>query len=324
MNCHDYLFSGEPAKTTEELLEAAHQRIEELEAALHKQTIHFQLKIKPNSSIRFYTGFPSFDILVATFRALKPTAQNMYSWLQMQRLRNKGIANVEGLRKTMQGCKLSLFDQFYLVLQKLRVGTLNRVLADTFNISQTTVSRVFISWINVLYFMLGSTCIWPSQEKIQKNMLICFKSMYPDCRGIIDASEIKAQAPSSLVLNSEMYSSYKSHTTYKGNVVISPSGEIIRISSLFEGSISDKELVRQSGLLPLLQPGDQIMADKGFVIQDLLTPLGCSVVMPSFLSSKQQFSKGELQNSKTITFESMLKGQLGGSRNFISLIGSSH
>ena len=168
LNCHDYLFSGEPAKTTEELLEAAHQRIEELEAALHKQTIYFQLK---------------------------PTAQNMYSWLQMQHLRNKGIANVEGLRKTMQGCKLSLFDQFYLVLQKLRVGTLNQVLADTFNISQTTVSRVFISWITFLYFMLGSTCIWPSQEKIQKNMPICFKSMYPDCRGIVDASEIKVQAP---------------------------------------------------------------------------------------------------------------------------------
>lgn len=300
LNCHDYIFSGEPAKTTEELLEAANQRIEELEAALDKQTIYIQLKMKPNSIIRFYTGFPSFDVLVATFRALTPTAQNMYSWSQMQRLRNKGIRKVEGLRKTMQGCKLSLFDQFYLVLQKLRVGTLNQVLADSFNISQTTVSRVFISWINFLYFMLGSTCIWPSRAKIQKNMPTCFKSMYPDCRGIIDASEIKVQAPSSLVLNSEMYSSYKSHTTYKGNVVISPSGEIIHISSLFEGSISDKELVRQSGLLPLLQPGDQLMADKGFVIQDLLTPLGCEVVMPSFLSSKRQFSKNDLQESKKL------------------------
>ena len=94
-------------------------------------------------------------------------------------------------------------------------------------------------------------------------MPTCFKSMYPECRGIIDASEIKVQAPSSLVLNTEMYSSYKSHTTYMGNVVISPSGEIIHISSLFEGSISDKELVKQSGLLRLPQPGNQIMAEKG-------------------------------------------------------------
>lgn len=171
--------------------------------------------------------------------------------------------------------------------------------------------------------MLGSTCNRPSREKIQKNMPTCFKSMYPDCRGIIDASEIKVQAPSSLVLNSEMYLSHTSHTTYKGNVVISPSGKIILISSLLEGSISDKELVRISGLLPLLQSGDQIMANKGFVIQDLLTPLGCSVVMPSFLSSKQQFSKDE-KGEKFITFKSVLKGQLGGSRNFTSLIGSSH
>ena len=63
------------------------------------------------------------------------------------------------------------------------------------------------------------------------------------------------------------------------------------------------------------------MADKGFVIQDLLTPLGCSVVMLSFLSSKQQFSKGELQDikKKKKTFECMLKGPLGESRNFISI-----
>ena len=40
------------------------------------------------------------------------------------------------------------------------------------------------------------------------------------------------------------------------------------------------------------------MADKGFVIQDLLTPLGCEVVMPSFLSSQGQFSKNDLQESK--------------------------
>ena len=77
----------------------------------------------------------------------------------MQRLGNKGIGIVEGLMKTMQGCKLSLFDQFYLVLHKLRVGTLHQVLADTSNISQTTESRVFMSWKNFLYFRLRSTCI---------------------------------------------------------------------------------------------------------------------------------------------------------------------
>ena len=117
---------------------------------------------------------------------------------------------------------------------------------------------------------------------------------------IADASEIKTEAPSSLVLNSELYSSYKSHTTYKGNIVISPSGEVIHVSGLFAGSISDKELVKRSGLLELLEPGDQILAGKGFTIHDLLTPIGCELAIPAFLNSKDQFSKKDLAKSKQI------------------------
>lgn len=205
--------------------------------------------MKPEKCIKFYMGFPSFEVLVTTFRTLRPAAENMYSWSQMQCLRSKGIRDVEQFRKTMKNCKLGLFDQFYLLLEKLQVGTVNQVLADNFNVSQTTLSQIFITWANFLYFMLSSFCSWPSRPEIQKCMPDCFKKTYPSCRGIIDASEIRVQAPSSMILNSQMYSSYKGQTTCKGNVVISPSREIIHISSLFEGSLSDKQLVRQSGLL---------------------------------------------------------------------------
>ena len=84
----------------------------------------------------------------------------------MQRLGSKGIRDVERFRKTMKNFKLGLFDQSYLLLEKLRVGTLNHVLAGNFNVSQTTVSRIFITWANFLYFMLGSFGIWPSRPKI--------------------------------------------------------------------------------------------------------------------------------------------------------------
>lgn len=134
------------------------------------------------------------------------------------------------------------------------------------------VSHIFISWINFWYFMLGSFCIWPTREKIRQHAPACFRVHYPRCRGIIDATEIKVQAPSSMVLNSEMYLSCKGHTTYKGSVVIAPSAEIIDASALFEGSIFDKELVKRSGLFPFLEPGDQLIADKGFDIKDILEP----------------------------------------------------
>ena len=91
LNSHDYIYSNVPELSTEEMLEAAQKRIEELEAMLEKQTLFRQLQMKPDSSIRFYTGFPCFEVLVSTFRALRPTAENMYSWSQMQRLRKKGI-----------------------------------------------------------------------------------------------------------------------------------------------------------------------------------------------------------------------------------------
>ena len=120
----------------------------------------------------------------------------------MQCLRSKGIRDVERCRKTMKNCKLGLFDPFYLLLEKLRVSTVNQVLADNFNASQKTVSRIFITWSNFHYFMLGSFCIWPSWPKIQKCIPDCFKKTYPSCRGTVDASEIRVQAPSSMILNS--------------------------------------------------------------------------------------------------------------------------
>ena len=45
---------------------------------------------------------------------------------------------------------------------------------------------------------------------------------------------------------------------------ISPDGVITFVSSLYPGSISDKELTRQSGIMDLHEPGDSVMADRGF------------------------------------------------------------
>ena len=73
------------------------------------------------------------------------------------------------------------------------------------------------------------------------------------------------------------------------------------ISSLFAGSISEKHITKVSGLLDLLEPGDVVMADKGFLISDLLLPLQCTVVMPHFLSSKQQFTAEQAKHNKALS-----------------------
>ena len=46
------------------------------------------------------------------------------------------------------------------------------------------------------------------------------------------------------------------------------------------GNASDKQVVKESRLLGLLEKGDSVMADKGFLIQDLLDPLGVTLNIP--------------------------------------------
>ena len=51
---------------------------------------------------------------------------------------------------------------------------------------------------------------------------------------------------------------------------VAPNSIITFISAAYPGSITDKELTIASGILSLLVPGDNIMADKGFLIENLL------------------------------------------------------
>ena len=66
---------------------------------------------------------------------------------------------------------------------------------------------------------------------------------------------------------SQCFSSYKNTTTAKGLLGIAPSGAPVSISDLYTGSISDKDITKQSGILELLKKGDECMADKGFNIK---------------------------------------------------------
>lgn len=50
-------------------------------------------------------------------------------------------------------------------------------------------------------------------------------------------------------------------------------------------ALSDKEITKQSGILTLLERRDNVMADRGFVINDLPEPLGGTHNIPPFLNT---------------------------------------
>ena len=131
------------------------------------------------------------------------------------------------------------------------------------------------------------------------------KEKYPNVRCIIDCVEFKIETPSSLVLHKMMYSDYKSHTTVKTLVGIAPGGGFTFISNTYPGSISDKEIVVKSGFLNpnLWEQGDIVMADRGFLIEDYLKPLGVGLEIPDFLKGRDQFTIKETVKSQQIANE---------------------
>ena len=128
------------------------------------------------------------------------------------------------------------------------------------------MSDIIITWAN---FLLGSLPISPSRERIEQYLPEVFKGEFENIMCKIDCTEIKCQTLQDLEKQSELYSEYKSHDTIKGLVGISPNVWITFVNSLYRGSISDKEIVKSSSLIDLLED-DLIMADQGFDNQDLL------------------------------------------------------
>lgn len=127
-----------------------------------------------------------------------------------------------------------------------------------------------------------------------------FKEQYPNTKLIIDATEFGIEHSSSLVSQSTTFSSYKNKNTVKILVGIMPSGGIVFISPTYEGSISDKKIGWNQWAVRKLEVGDEIMAEKGFDIKDLLAPMGVRLNIPPFLKSGSQFSSEDVLRTKNI------------------------
>lgn len=307
---HDYcIYVEKEIGDVHAQLEAAIKEIErlkkEVEKAKYLNSFGLFRYSYNDEMITFYTGFPSWKLLEMFISCVKPDADKMKTWTQEQRARVRPNPNnrppVENHNTNYAfTAALCIEDQLFLFLCKVRLGLFEQDLAERFQISISTVSRTLLTWTNYLYFLLGTLPIWPSRDQVNKTMPKSFQDAFPTIRVIIDCTEMKVQTPSSLTLHSEFYSNYKSATTLKGLIGISPTGAVTFVSSLFTGSISDREITRRSGLIELLEPNDGVMADKGFTIEDLLTPKNCTLNIPPFLREKPQFSADDVKKTQEI------------------------
>ena len=231
------------------------------------------MSIKDNDAkTKFYTGLPTYHIFMVVFNFLYPFVN----------------------RPT----KLSLMDEFLLVMMKLRLNLLTEDLAHRFGVSISTVSRIFHKWLDVMYVRLSKCIRWPAKETVHKTLPVQFQKHFSQARCIIDCSEIFIEQATSFKARAQTYSNYKKHNTVKFLIGITPTGVICFLSLCWGGRVSDQELTGCSGFLELIEPGDVILADRGFLIADDVTIRGAKLVIPAFTKGKQQLSKREVELSR--------------------------
>lgn len=80
---------------------------------------------------------------------------------------------------------------------------------------------------------------------------------------------------------------------------IRPIGAFTFVSKFWSGNISDRKITVDSKFLDLISPGDEVMADRGFQIKDLLTMKGAYLNMPPFTHERRN-GKGRVLSSKQI------------------------
>ena len=83
--------------------------------------------------------------------------------------------------------------------------------------------------------------------------------------------------------------------SFKDIVGIAPNAPTKYVSKLYPGLISDKAIMQGSGLLKHFVVEDILLADKGFLIDDLV-PNGASVIIPPFRGKFTEWSKSDKVN----------------------------
>ncbi|XP_065174752.1 uncharacterized protein LOC135826565 [Sycon ciliatum] len=256
------------------ILEVKYDKLKAEVSALEKRKAKVEIQFcfefisRKAELVRHYTGLPSADDFRILFRLCTRFP----------------IEYHQGWRVEL----VPMEDQLLITLMKLRCNFSLTDLGLRFGTSHTTISNIFHTWLSVLHTVLYQGMLpsqLPSVTKNKTSLPVCF-STFSSCRLILDCTEVEIAIPSRMDTQTWTYSHYKHKNTFKGLVGVAPNGVVNYVSPLYPGSTSDKEVVRHCGVLSKLTAGDMVLADKGFLIHDLM-PAGVSLNLPPFLTTPQ-------------------------------------
>ena len=252
--------------------------------------------------VKFYTGLPSTAIFKCLFDFLAQKAQRMQYWRGAKQT-EKETPNPPTAFQIFAGSgerhgpprKLRLEQEMLLTLMKLTDD-----LSFRFQVSSSTTSSIFVTWVKLMSKELSVLIIWPSRQQVKKTLPSCFKRLYPKVRCIIDCFECFTETPSGLDLAASLWSEYKHHYTFKALVAITPNGAISYVSPTYGGRATDIFIVKNSGFMSMLEPYDEVMADRGFKIREELMLVMATLCIPPSKAASMQMLPSDVRKTSNI------------------------
>uniref|UniRef100_A0A6B0V2F4 DDE Tnp4 domain-containing protein n=1 Tax=Ixodes ricinus TaxID=34613 RepID=A0A6B0V2F4_IXORI len=177
---------------------------------------------------------------------------------------------------------------------KIKHGLPFSFLASLFCIPSTTAFSIFKLVLVNLKSATKQWVYWPSRAAIHRTMPASFRVDYPMCRVILDCTVLETEMPPGIEERNLWYSQFEGRCTLKYLIGIAPNGMITFISEGFRNRATDAALTAEATFLSLLEPGDVVLADKGF--PEISTDVGeqrATLVMPPFATSPQ-FTESEV------------------------------
>ena len=226
---------------------------------------------------------------------------SLYNFLGPAKFNLSYWGSLKQQKSSRKSCKLSLPEQLFVTLMRLRRGFNIYTVAHFYDVSEYLIRTVFTTWIMFMFHHFKDLRyqMFPERQAFRNTLPKVFKS-FKNIRASIDCTEFKCEMPRNYSQQGNMYSSYKSHCTMKCLIAVNPNGAACFISDLFEGSISDVDIFQQSGIMEHINPNDSFLVDKGFTVQHLLLSKQATIFIPPFLGKREKFTQEEVMLTKRI------------------------
>ncbi|KAK3107777.1 hypothetical protein FSP39_022010 [Pinctada imbricata] len=135
------------------------------------------VQLTRDADVNFYTGIKNCEVFQFIFDHLAVKARNMQYWRGDKQTGKKTpvryrseVGSTTHYGRPGPSRKLPLEHEFLLVLMRLRLALLVHDLAFRFQISDTLVSSIFVTWMRLMRLELSHLIIWPSKDVIRANL----------------------------------------------------------------------------------------------------------------------------------------------------------